>query len=85
MKSIFSSTIEAAISSDTRGDSGQYFRTDLVFIIYPGNDLPSFIHHRQSVMYADDAQFIDADAPANVGDRRARVENTLEIVLNWFT
>ena len=49
------------------------------------NDLPSFVHHGQFVMYADDAQFIDADAPANVGDLRARVESTLETVLNWFT
>ena len=56
----------------------------ILFLLFT-NDLPSFIHHGQLVMYADDAQFIDADAPANVGDLRARVENTLEIVLNWFT
>ena len=48
------------------------------------NDLPSSIHHRGFVMYADNAQVIDADALANVGDLRARNESTLETVLNWF-
>ena len=36
-------------------------------------------------MYADDAQFIDADTPANIGDLRERVESTLDTALNWFT
>ena len=49
------------------------------------NDLPSFIRHGQLIMYADDAQFIDADTPANIGDLRERVESTLDTALNWFT
>ena len=49
------------------------------------NDVPSFIRHGQLIMYADDAQLIDADTPANIGDLRERVESTLDTALNWFT
>ena len=49
------------------------------------NDLPSFIHRGQLVMYADDAQFIDADTPANADTLCARMEETLSTALNWFT
>lgn len=56
----------------------------ILFLLFT-NDLSSFIHHGQLIMYADDAQFIDADTPANVGDLRVRVETTLDTALNWFT
>jgi len=56
----------------------------ILFVLFT-NDLPSFIHRGQLVMYADDAQFLDADTPANVGDLCARVETTLSVALNWFT
>ena len=49
------------------------------------NDLPSFINRGQLVMYADDAQFIDADTPANADALCARMEETLSTPLNWFT
>ena len=49
------------------------------------NDLPSFINRGQLVMYADDAQFIDADTPANADALCARMEETLSTALNWFT
>ena len=49
------------------------------------NDLPSFIHGGQLVMYADDAQFIHTDIPANAGMLCARMEETLSTALNWFT
>ena len=68
---------------DTWGDPGEYARANLVLLFT--NDLPSFIRHGHLIMYADDAQFIDADAPVHVGDLRVRVEHTLETVLNWFT
>ena len=49
------------------------------------NDLPSFIRYGQLITYADDAQFIDADTSANIGDLREGVESTLDTALNWFT
>jgi len=36
-------------------------------------------------MYADDAQFIDADVPSNIQALKTRVEHTLTIALQWFT
>lgn len=36
-------------------------------------------------MYADDAQFLDADMPLNILDLKVRVEKNLEIANNWFT
>ena len=36
-------------------------------------------------MYADDAQFIDADFPSNVHELKTRVESSLGIALKWFT
>ena len=56
----------------------------ILFVLFT-NDLPSFIDRAQLIMYADDAQFLDADVPSNVNDLRDRVETTLSLVLNWFT
>ena len=56
----------------------------ILFLLFT-NDLPSFINRGQLVMYADDAQFIDADTPVNVGDLCSRMETTLSTALNWFT
>ena len=47
----------------------------ILFLLYT-NDLSSFISNGQLIMYADDAQFIDADTPANVGNLRDRVETS---------
>ena len=49
------------------------------------NDLPSFVQHGSLVMYADGAQFLDADTPANMFNLCSRVETTLSTTFNWFT
>lgn len=54
------------------------------FVIFT-NDLTSHITDGKVVMYADDTQFIDSDEPRNVEPLKARIENTLDTALSWFT
>ena len=35
-------------------------------------------------MYADDAQFLDADYPSNIEALKSRVESSLSVALKWF-
>ena len=48
----------------------------VLFLIFT-NDLPQHVPYGRIVMYADDAQFIDADFPSNHQALKARIENTL--------
>ena len=56
----------------------------VLFLIFT-NDLPQHVPYGRIVMYADDAQFIDADFPSNHQALKARIENTLHVALKWFT
>ena len=56
----------------------------VLFVIFT-NDLTSHITDGKVVMYADDTQFIDSDEPRNVEPLKARIENTLDTALSWFT
>ena len=53
----------------------------LVFI----NDLAQSIPHGKLIMYADDAQFLDADLPQNTSDLQTRIEQNLAIAVDWFS
>ena len=55
-----------------------------LFLIFT-NDLIQHIPNSKVIMYADDAQFIDADVPSNIQALKTRVEHTLTIALQWFT
>ena len=53
----------------------------ILFLLFT-NDLLSFVHRGQLVMYVDDTQFLDADTSANVSDLCSRMEATLGTALN---
>ena len=55
-----------------------------LFLIFT-NDLASHITHGKLVMYADDAQFLDSEAPNDLRRLETRIESTLATALNWFT
>ena len=56
----------------------------VLFLIFT-NDLSQYIPYGKLVMYADDAQFLDADSPRNLPELKRRVEENLSIALLWFT
>ena len=56
----------------------------VLFLLF-ANDLPQHVPHGKIVMYADDAQFLDADFPSNLQALKARIERSLAVSLKWFT
>ena len=56
----------------------------ILFLLFT-NDLTQHIPHGKMIMYADDAQFLDADLPRNISELKIRMENNLAIANNWFT
>ena len=55
-----------------------------LFLIFT-NDLASHLSSGKLIMYADDAQFLDSDTPANICHLKLRVESTLKVAHDWFT
>ena len=45
----------------------------------------SYLTSGNKVMFADDVQFLDSDTTTNLETLKLRVEDTLDIALNWFT
>jgi len=56
----------------------------VLFLLFT-NDLPQHLPHGRIVMYADDAQFLDADFPSNFQALKTRIESSLLIAMKWFT
>ena len=56
----------------------------VLFLVFT-NDLSQHIPHGKLIMYADDAQFIDADSTGNLPELKRRVEECLSVALRWFT
>ena len=56
----------------------------ILFLIFT-NDLTQHVPYGKMILYADDAQFLDADLPKNMCDLKFRVEKNLEIAIRWFT
>ena len=56
----------------------------VLFLLYT-NDLPQHMPHGKTVMYADDAQFLDCDTPQNIPDLKKRVEHSRSVALDWFS
>ena len=55
----------------------------ILFLLFT-NDLVQHLPQGKVVMYADDVQFLDADAPSNMLALKKRVENNLSVALKWF-
>ena len=55
----------------------------LLFLVFT-NDLPQHIPHGKMILYADDAQFLDADLPQNTTNLKMRLEESLAVANNWF-
>ena len=49
------------------------------------NDMTSHLTSGKQVLFADDVQFLDSDAPKKLETLKQRVEGTLDIAINWFT
>ena len=56
----------------------------VLFLLFT-NDLTQHLSQGKVVMYADDVQFLDADAPTNILAHKNRVESTLSVAMQWFT
>ena len=56
----------------------------ILFLLFT-NDLGTHLPFGKQVTYADDVQFLDSDAAENLATLKERVENTLEVALQWFT
>ena len=56
----------------------------VLFLLFT-NDLTQHLPEGKVVMYADDVQFLDTDAPLNILDLKKRVESNLSVALKWFT
>ena len=56
----------------------------VLFLLFT-NDLTQHLSEGKVVMYADDVQFLDADAPLNILALKKRVESNLSVALKWFT
>ena len=56
----------------------------VLFLVFT-NDLTQHVPHGKVVMYADDVQFLDTDAPNNIPALKKRVEDNLSLALKWFT
>ena len=55
-----------------------------LFLIFT-NDLTPHLNSGKQVLFADDVQFLDSDAPKNLETLKHRVEGTLDTALHWFT
>ena len=56
----------------------------VLFLLFT-SDLTQHLPEGKVVMYADDVQFLDTDAPLNILDLKKRVESNLSVALKWFT
>ena len=56
----------------------------ILFLLFT-NDLTQHLPNTKIIMYADDTQFFDSDAPKNITELKMRIEDTLSTVQNWFT
>jgi len=56
----------------------------VLFLVFT-NDLIQHMPCGKVVMYADDAQFFDADLPSNIPALKERVETNLSLALKWFS
>ena len=56
----------------------------ILFSIFT-NDLPAYVPHGRLVSYADDTQLLDSSNPASLSILKARQEESLRAVLNYFT
>ena len=55
----------------------------ILFLLFT-NDLTQHIPYGKMILYADDAQFLDAEAPSNIVTLKTRVENSLSVAYKWF-
>ena len=56
----------------------------VLFLVFT-NDLTQHVPHGKVIMYADDAQFLDTEAPSNIEALKTRVENNLSCAFKWFS
>ena len=56
----------------------------ILFLLFT-NDLTQHLPNTKIIMYADDTQFFDSEAPKHITELKTRIEDTLSSVQNWFT